>query len=95
MRSNSASSRDGSRSWEIVRAATCRPGWPCARDAGIALMAQLLIYPVLDDRTGGPDALVDNPYSGEFVLSPRYLRQLWRRKGPRLTACTQPADRVS
>lgn len=48
-----------------------------ARDAGVPLLAQLLIYPALDDRTGGPNAVVENPYAGEFVLSAKYLRQLW------------------
>ena len=48
-----------------------------ARDAGVPIAAQLLIYPALDDRTGGPDAPVNNPFAGEFVLSGRYLRQLW------------------
>lgn len=48
-----------------------------ARDAGLPLAAQLLIYPALDNRTGGTDAPVENPYAGEFVLSAKYLRQLW------------------
>lgn len=48
-----------------------------ARDAGIPLLAQVLIYPALDNRTGGPDAPVENPFAGEFVLSPKYLGQLW------------------
>lgn len=48
-----------------------------ARDAGIALNSQLLIYPAFDDRTGGPEAPVHNPFAGEFVLSPKYIRQLW------------------
>lgn len=51
-----------------------------ARDAGVPVSAQLLIYPALDDRTGGPDAPVDNPYAGEFVLSGKYLRQLWKTR---------------
>ena len=51
-----------------------------ARDAGMPLKAQLLIYPALDDRTGGPDAPVDNAFAGEFVLSPKYLRQLWQAR---------------
>jgi len=51
-----------------------------ARDAGVPVKAQLLIYPALDDRTGGPDAQVDNPYAGEFVLSGQYLRQLWQAR---------------
>ena len=51
-----------------------------ARDAGIPLLAQVLIYPALDDRTGGPEAPLDNPYTGEFVLSGHYLHQLWRAR---------------
>ena len=51
-----------------------------ARDAGLPLAAQLLIYPALDDRTGGPDAPVENPYAGEFVLSGKYLHQLWQAR---------------
>ena len=51
-----------------------------ARDAGIPLAAQFLIYPALDDRTGGPDAQVSNAFAGEFVLSPKYLRQLWQAR---------------
>lgn len=50
-----------------------------ARDAGISLKAQLLIYPALDDRRVSPDAPV-NPYTGEFVLSLAYLRQLWKAR---------------
>lgn len=49
-----------------------------ARDASMSVMAQLLMYPALDDRTGGPDAQTDNPFAGEFVLSRKYLRQLWQ-----------------
>ena len=51
-----------------------------ARDAGLPLAAQLLIYPALDDRTGGPESLFYNPYAGEFVLSSKYLRQLWKAR---------------
>ena len=51
-----------------------------ARAAGVPVAAQLLIYPALDDRTGGPDAPADNPFAGEFVLSGRYLRQLWQAR---------------
>lgn len=49
-----------------------------ARDAKVPVAAQLLIYPALDDRTGGPDALIDNLSVGEFVLSGKYLHQLWQ-----------------
>ena len=51
-----------------------------ARGARIALAAQLLLYPSLDDRTGGPAARFDNPFAGEFVLSPKYLQQLWKAR---------------
>lgn len=51
-----------------------------ARDAGVPLLAQLLLYPALDDRTGGPEGPIANPYTGEFVLSPKYLRQLWEAR---------------
>ncbi|WP_420139482.1 alpha/beta hydrolase [Sphingomonas sp.] len=51
-----------------------------ARDAGISLKSQLLIYPAFDDRTGGPNAPVENPFAGEFVLTPKYTRQLWNAR---------------
>ena len=51
-----------------------------ARDAGLPIRAQLLLYPALDDRTGGPHAPVHNAIAGAFVLSPKYLRQLWRAR---------------
>ena len=51
-----------------------------ARDAGLPLKAQLLMYPALDDRTAGPDAPVSNAFAGAFVLSPKYLRQLWQAR---------------
>lgn len=66
-----------------------------ARDAGIPLAGQLLVYPALDDRTGGPDAPADNPFAGEFVLSSRYLQQLWKarltRTPPDRLPCLAPA----
>ncbi len=38
------------------------------RDRGdYALCAQILTYPMLDARTGGPDCLYRNPVTGEFV----------------------------
>ena len=51
-----------------------------ARDAGLPVKAQLLMYPALDDRTAGPDAPFANAFAGAFVLSPKYLRQLWRAR---------------
>lgn len=51
-----------------------------ARDEGLTLKAQLLVYPALDDRTAGPDAVHDNPYAGEFVITRTYLRQLWQAR---------------
>ena len=51
-----------------------------ARDAGLPIRAQLLLYPALDDRTGGPHAPVHNAIAGAFVLSPKYLRQLWHAR---------------
>ncbi|MEY2925819.1 MAG: hypothetical protein RL367_296 [Pseudomonadota bacterium] len=35
--------------------------------AGPALAGQILIYPMLDHRTGGPDCQWNNPQTGEFV----------------------------
>ena len=51
-----------------------------ARDAGVSVGAQLLLYPAVDDRTGGPAAPVENPFTGEFVLSHKYLRQVWEAR---------------
>ena len=51
-----------------------------ARDADLPVRAQLLLYPALNDRTCGPDAPVDNAFAGAFVLSPKYLRQLWQAR---------------
>ncbi len=48
-----------------------------ARDEGkIALKAQFLLYPALDDRTGTDQAPVENPSTGEFVVTRKYIRQL-------------------
>ncbi len=44
----------------------------------LLLRGQLLIYPALDDRTGTELAPIDNPYTGEFVVSRKYIRDLWR-----------------
>ena len=55
-----------------------------ARDEGrIVLKAQFLLYPALDDRTGTNQAPVDNPSTGEFVVTRKYMRQLHQaRLGP-------------
>lgn len=55
------------------------------RDAGLQLGGQVLLYPALDDRTGGPNAMADNPYAGEFVLPRPYLGQLWTARLARTT----------
>ena len=47
-----------------------------ARDEGIPLKAQFLIYPALDDRTGSEGAPVQNASTGEFVVTREYMRQL-------------------
>ena len=44
---------------------------------GPALKAQLLIYPMLDPRTGAADAPVDNPITGEFVWTRAANRFGW------------------
>lgn len=52
-----------------------------ARDEGrYPLRAQLLVYPALDDRTGGPDAPFDNPIAGEFVITREYMRAVWNAR---------------
>ncbi len=43
-----------------------------------SLKGQILLYPALDDRTGTKQAPNENPYSGEFVVTRQYLRDLWR-----------------
>lgn len=49
-----------------------------ARDRGrIKLRAQLLIYPMLDLRTGGPDAPSDDPKTGEFLWTRAQNRHAW------------------
>ena len=49
-----------------------------ARDrGGPNLKAQFLIYPMLDLRTGTPDAPVDNPTTGEFVWTRAANRFGW------------------
>lgn len=48
------------------------------RDRGsIGLAGQVLIYPMLDPRTGTPDALIDNPHTGEFVWTRAHNRFGW------------------
>ena len=44
---------------------------------GPALKAQLLIYPMLDPRTGAADAPVDDPTTGEFVWTRAANRFGW------------------
>ncbi len=41
------------------------------------LCAQVLIYPMLDPRTGTPDAPTTNPMTGEFVWTERHNRFAW------------------
>ncbi|MCE0744810.1 alpha/beta hydrolase [Acetobacter sicerae] len=49
-----------------------------ARDRGkIKLRAQLLIYPMLDLRTGGADAPSDDPRTGEFLWTRAQNRHAW------------------
>ena len=49
-----------------------------ARDrGGPTLKAQFLIYPMLDPRTGTPDAPADNPTTGEFVWTRAANRFGW------------------
>jgi acetyl esterase/lipase len=49
------------------------------RDRGGAPLAgQILIYPMLDARTGTADAPVDNPTAGEFVWTRPINRFAWR-----------------
>ena len=47
-----------------------------ARDAGVPLVFQLLIYPMLDDRTGAGGQEV--PGRGEFVWTARSNAQGWQ-----------------
>ncbi|MEE1613688.1 alpha/beta hydrolase fold domain-containing protein [Microvirga sp. CF3016] len=50
-----------------------------ARDRGrFTLAAQILIYPMLDPRTGTPEAPVDNPLAGEFVWTRGHNRFGWQ-----------------
>ncbi|WP_281799075.1 alpha/beta hydrolase [Komagataeibacter rhaeticus] len=49
-----------------------------ARDRGtVRLRAQVLIYPMLDLRTGGADAPSDDPTTGEFVWTRAQNRHAW------------------
>ncbi|KXV59346.1 arylesterase [Acetobacter tropicalis] len=43
----------------------------------VPLRAQILIYPMLDLRTGGPDALTDDPTTGEFVWTRAQNQHAW------------------
>jgi acetyl esterase len=63
-----------------------------ARDRGeFDLAGQVLIYPMLDPRTGTPDAPRDNPTAGEFIWTRRHNQFGWnamRGEGD------IPADRI-
>lgn len=49
-----------------------------ARDRGqVGLRAQVLVYPMLDLRTGGADAPSDDPTTGEFVWTRAQNRHAW------------------
>ncbi|MFT9258334.1 MAG: alpha/beta hydrolase fold domain-containing protein [Acetobacter sp.] len=49
-----------------------------ARDRGqVPLRAQVLIYPMLDLRTGGADAPSDDPTTGEFVWTREQNQYAW------------------
>ncbi|AQU88688.1 arylesterase [Komagataeibacter nataicola] len=49
-----------------------------ARDRGkVKLRAQVLIYPMLDLRTGGADAPSDDPMTGEFVWTRTQNQYAW------------------
>ncbi len=49
-----------------------------ARDrAELAVRAQFLIYPMLDHRTGTPDAPDDDPTTGEFIWTRAQNRNAW------------------
>ena len=49
-----------------------------ARDRGVhTLAAQFLLYPMLDPRTGTPDAPMDNPATGEFLWTREANRNGW------------------
>lgn len=43
----------------------------------VGLAGQVLVYPMLDPRTGTEDAPLDNPHSGEFVWTRRHNRFGW------------------
>ena len=48
------------------------------RDRGeFSLAAQVLIYPMIDHRTGSPDAPSDNPVTGEFVWTRAFNQFGW------------------
>lgn len=49
-----------------------------ARDrGGPALAGQVLVYPMLDHRTGGPECRWKNPSAGEFIWTPESNRVGW------------------
>ncbi|RWH72883.1 alpha/beta hydrolase [Mesorhizobium sp.] len=43
----------------------------------VRLAGQVLVYPMLDPRTGTSDAPLDNPHAGEFVWTRRHNRFGW------------------
>ncbi|MCC7268468.1 MAG: alpha/beta hydrolase [Caulobacteraceae bacterium] len=48
------------------------------RDRGeFSLAAQVLIYPMIDHRTGSPEAPVDNPATGEFIWTRAFNQFGW------------------
>lgn len=58
-----------------------------ARDRGkVKLHAQVLIYPMLDLRTGGPNAPSDDPTTGEFVWTRAQNQHAWSAVRGKLAA---------
>jgi acetyl esterase/lipase len=51
-----------------------------ARDRGqVPLKAQVLVYPMLDIRTGTEDAQFDDPLTGEFVVNRALVSFAWKQ----------------
>lgn len=63
-----------------------------ARDrAEYPLAGQVLIYPMIDPRTGGIDAPVQNPSTGEFVWTASHNQFAWSAlRGPALAEAWRP-----
>ncbi|MBB5366675.1 MULTISPECIES: alpha/beta hydrolase [unclassified Janthinobacterium] len=63
-----------------------------ARDRGqYRLAGQVLIYPMLDPRTGGVDAPVQNPTTGEFVWTASHNQFAWSAlRGEKVDEAWQP-----